>query len=159
MPLFRALAKNMAPMTNADESQTNRLTGLTLFPIYLSLFIVSTLCLRCSCDYVCKWRVQMACAHAICIRNHKNSNREAKMAEIEAWIVGMIQTPARKSRRTIAMLSCLVITPRKKHACFIPTRRPSTSAILASPKDRDVYLKLAFQSYLSSLVTAHTQFK
>ena len=37
MPLFRALAKNMAPMTNADESPTNR---LTLFPIYLSLFIV-----------------------------------------------------------------------------------------------------------------------
>ena len=25
MPLFRALAKNMAPMTNADESPTNRL--------------------------------------------------------------------------------------------------------------------------------------
>ena len=24
--LFRALAKNMAPMTNADESPTNRLT-------------------------------------------------------------------------------------------------------------------------------------
>ena len=43
MPLFRALAKNMAPMTNADESPTNR---LTLFPIYLSLFIVSTLWLR-----------------------------------------------------------------------------------------------------------------
>ena len=41
MPLFRALAKNMAPMTNADESPTNR---LTLFPIYLSLFVVSTLC-------------------------------------------------------------------------------------------------------------------
>ena len=41
MPLFRALAKNMAPMTNADKSPTNR---LTLFPIYLSLFIVSTLC-------------------------------------------------------------------------------------------------------------------
>ena len=40
MPLFRALAKNMAPMTNADESPTNR---LTLFAIYLSLFIVSTL--------------------------------------------------------------------------------------------------------------------
>ena len=37
MLLFRALAKNMAPMTNADESPTNR---LTLFPIYLSLFIV-----------------------------------------------------------------------------------------------------------------------
>ena len=41
MLLFRALATNMAPMTNADESSTNR---LTLFPIYLSLFIVSTLC-------------------------------------------------------------------------------------------------------------------
>ena len=41
MPLFRALAKNMAPMTNADESRTNR---LTLFAIYLSLFVVSTLC-------------------------------------------------------------------------------------------------------------------
>ena len=40
MPLFRELAKNMAPMTNADESPTNR---LTLFPIYLSLFVVSTL--------------------------------------------------------------------------------------------------------------------
>ena len=40
MPLFRALGKNMAPMTNADESTTNR---LTLFPIYLSLFVVSTL--------------------------------------------------------------------------------------------------------------------
>ena len=44
MPLFRALAKNMAPMTNADESPTNR---LTLFMIYLSLFVVSTLC-QCS---------------------------------------------------------------------------------------------------------------
>ena len=54
------------------------------------------------------------------------------------------------------MLSCLVITPRKKHACFIPTRRPSTSAILASPKDRDVYLELAFQSYLSSLLPSFT---
>ena len=43
MPLFRELAKNMAPMTNADESPTNR---LTLFPIYLSLFVVSTLCLK-----------------------------------------------------------------------------------------------------------------
>ena len=43
MPLFRTLAKNMAPMTNADESPTNR---LTLFPIYLSLFIVSTLWLK-----------------------------------------------------------------------------------------------------------------
>ena len=43
MPLFRALAKNMAPMTNADESPTNR---LTLFPIYLSLFIVSTLLVK-----------------------------------------------------------------------------------------------------------------
>ena len=43
MPLFRALAKNMAPMTNADESPTNR---LTLFPIYLSLFVVSTLCYK-----------------------------------------------------------------------------------------------------------------
>ena len=41
MPLFRALAKNIAPMTNADESPTNR---LTLFPIYLSLFVVSTPC-------------------------------------------------------------------------------------------------------------------
>ena len=40
MLLFRALAKNMAPMTNADESPTNR---LTLFPIYPSLFVVSTL--------------------------------------------------------------------------------------------------------------------
>ena len=42
MPLFRALAKNMAPMTNADESPTNR---LTLFWLNISLFIVSTLCL------------------------------------------------------------------------------------------------------------------
>ena len=40
MPLFRALAKNMAPMTNADESPTNR---LTLFWLNISLFIVSTL--------------------------------------------------------------------------------------------------------------------
>ena len=45
MPLFRALAKNMAPMTNADESPTNR---LTLFPIYLSLFVVSTPGAGCS---------------------------------------------------------------------------------------------------------------
>ena len=44
MPLFRALVKNMAYMTSADESQTNR---LTLFPIYLSLIAVSTLCKRC----------------------------------------------------------------------------------------------------------------
>ena len=40
MPLFRALAKNMAPMTNADESPTNR---LTLFWLNISLFTVSTL--------------------------------------------------------------------------------------------------------------------
>ena len=40
MLLFRALSKNMALMTNADESPTNR---LTLFPIFLSLFIVSTI--------------------------------------------------------------------------------------------------------------------
>ena len=43
MPLFRALAKNMAPMTNADESPTNRLTLLTLFPIYLSLSLSYTI--------------------------------------------------------------------------------------------------------------------
>ena len=49
MPLFRALAKNMAPMTNADESPTNR---LTLFPIYLSLFIVSTLWWNCESLFV-----------------------------------------------------------------------------------------------------------
>ena len=49
MPLFRALAKNMAPMTNADESPTNR---LTLFPIYLSLFIVSTLWLSARVPFV-----------------------------------------------------------------------------------------------------------
>ena len=42
MPLFRALAKNMAPMTNADESPTNR---LTLFPISLSLCSVYSLVL------------------------------------------------------------------------------------------------------------------
>ena len=47
MLLVRALAKNMAPMMNADESPTNR---LTLFPIYLSLFIVSTLCLNSTTD-------------------------------------------------------------------------------------------------------------
>ena len=40
MLLFRALAKNMAPMTNDDESPTNR---LTLFWLNISLFIVSTL--------------------------------------------------------------------------------------------------------------------
>ena len=39
MPLFRALAKNMAPMTNADESPTNRLTfflteHFSLYSIY-----------------------------------------------------------------------------------------------------------------------------
>ena len=50
MPLFRALAKNMAPMTNADESPTNR---LTLSPIYLSLFIVSTLWLFASHPLIC----------------------------------------------------------------------------------------------------------
>ena len=42
MPLFRALAKNMAPMTNADESPTNR---LTLFPIYVSLYSIYSLLL------------------------------------------------------------------------------------------------------------------
>ena len=51
MLLFRALAKNMAPMTNADESPTNR---LTLFPIYLSLFIVSTLCQDGENYYKCR---------------------------------------------------------------------------------------------------------
>ena len=50
MPLFRALAKNMAPMTNADESPTNR---LTLFPIYLSLFKVRLHATICRADF-CK---------------------------------------------------------------------------------------------------------
>ena len=35
MPLFRALAKNMAPMTNADESPTNRLTLFSYLPVSL----------------------------------------------------------------------------------------------------------------------------
>ena len=36
MPLFRALAKNMAPMTNADESPTNAFSYLpvSLYSIY-----------------------------------------------------------------------------------------------------------------------------
>ena len=39
MPLFRALAKNIAPMTNANESPTNRLTlflteHFSLYSIY-----------------------------------------------------------------------------------------------------------------------------
>ena len=46
MPLFRALAKNMAPMTNADESLTNR---LTLFPAFsylpVSLYSIYSLAL------------------------------------------------------------------------------------------------------------------
>ena len=43
----------MAPMTNADESPTNR---LTLFPTYLSLFVVSTLWLKtgiCTIEMIC----------------------------------------------------------------------------------------------------------
>ena len=52
MPPFRALAKNMAPITNADESPTNR---LTLLPIYLSLFIVSIWL------YVAKNRLGIGC--------------------------------------------------------------------------------------------------
>ena len=45
MPLFRALAKNMAPMTNADESPTNRLAlflPVSLYSIY-SLIKLRTL--------------------------------------------------------------------------------------------------------------------
>ena len=61
MPPFRALAKNMAPMTNADESPTNR---LTLFPIYLSLFVVSTLCLlSTSCCKRCERILMPACCN------------------------------------------------------------------------------------------------
>ena len=51
MPLFRALAKNMAPMTNADESPTNR---LTLFPIYLSLYSIYSLAGRLSRRRFCQ---------------------------------------------------------------------------------------------------------
>ena len=43
-------------------------------------------------------------------------------------------------------------SPRRKHACFIPTRRTSNSGILASPKAQAIYLKVSFQSYLSSLI-------
>ena len=46
-------------------------------------------------------------------------------------------------------------SPRRKHACFIPTRRPSISAILASPKAQAIYLKVSFQSYLSSLLAGN----
>ena len=35
MPLFRALAKNMAPMTNADESPTNRPYAFSDLPVSL----------------------------------------------------------------------------------------------------------------------------
>ena len=71
MPLFRALTKNMAPMTNADESPTNR---LTLFPIYLSLFIVSTLCsshetyLLLLHDYLSLFVVSTLCPRHLCPR-------------------------------------------------------------------------------------------
>ena len=50
MPLFRALAKNMAPMTNADESPTNRLTfflteHFSLYSIYsLSSSVMFSAC-------------------------------------------------------------------------------------------------------------------
>ena len=56
--LFRALAKNMAPMTNADESPTNR---LTFFWLNISLFLVSTLWPYCH-DYIvlmCFYRGQI----------------------------------------------------------------------------------------------------
>ena len=39
MPLFRALAKNMVPITNTDESPTNRLTlpyAFSYLPVSLS---------------------------------------------------------------------------------------------------------------------------
>ena len=74
LPLFRALAKNMAPMTNADESPTNR---LTVFPIYLSLFVVSTL--WCDCltflATLSYFRLRTIARrffifHEICNRNH-----------------------------------------------------------------------------------------
>ena len=58
MPLFRALAKNMAPMTNADESPTNR---LTLFWLNISLFIVSTLCQQTCCKLIVKTCYSQAC--------------------------------------------------------------------------------------------------
>ena len=35
MPLFRALAKNMAPMTNADESPTNPPYAFSYLPVSL----------------------------------------------------------------------------------------------------------------------------
>ena len=62
MLLFRALAKNMAPMTNADESPTNRLTFLTE---HFSLYSIYSLT-RCQnanaanathllwCEFMCK---------------------------------------------------------------------------------------------------------
>ena len=67
MPLFRALAKNMAPMTNADESPTNhRRIALRFFlstcteNIHTESYL-SEKSVRCFFDCVCKCRVQMAC--------------------------------------------------------------------------------------------------
>ncbi len=46
-----------------------------------------------------------------------------------------------EKHRSENKLSVFVTTPRKKHACFIPTRRASISATLVSGKYGHVYLQ------------------
>ena len=55
MPLFRALAKNMAPMTNADESPTNRLTQLPDTFSYLPVSLYSIYSLARSIGNCISW--------------------------------------------------------------------------------------------------------
>ena len=55
MPLFRALAKNMAPMTNADESPTNCLTLIDIYSYafsYLPVSLCSTYSLLRACAFI-----------------------------------------------------------------------------------------------------------
>ena len=94
MLLFRALTKNMAPMTNADESPTNR---LTLFWLNISLFIVSTLCLwsvarrrQTSCNFHsfgCVLQHNPLFPHNYCGKKRKSNFKLCFVQEmLHAWL-------------------------------------------------------------------------
>ena len=90
MPLFRALAKNMAPMTNADESPTNR---LTLFPIYLSLF--TRIVRKRSvffCAYACHWLCMSIHERIKYTFRYDTVQVENARLSLQPWVISIQQT-------------------------------------------------------------------
>ena len=122
MLLFRALAKNMAPMTNADESPTNR---LTLFWLNISLFVVSTLC-RCVGFPIesahIAWRLDFTVGRLDMLTAVSSVERQFKRQVIEK--IGYI---GRFEIIRLAMYSFLMIAPNFN----------TVTCIYSPPKRRD----------------------